>query len=190
MTTPTGTDQGGAVDHAGRAGTTGITPRAGDAFPDLELPDHTGYTRRLSDVLAGDPGLLHFYRGWWCPKEQAFLRRLVRLQDEMEVAYGRIVSVSVDAPEVQAAFRAGLGSRWTFLSDDGRRHLDALGLRETTDTLHHPYLPAAFLLGPDLRIETAFNGYWYWGRPTDEEVRQGMRAMSRRIRPDWDPPPA
>ena len=31
--------------------------------------------------------MLQFYRGWWCPKEQAFFRRLMRLQDEAEVAY-------------------------------------------------------------------------------------------------------
>lgn len=161
----------------------------GDRFPDLELPDHTEAVRSLSELVAGDPTLLTFFRGWWCPKEQAFFRRLVRLQDEMEVAYGRIISVSVDPPLVQAAFRAGVGARWTFLSDEGRRHLDALGLREGTDTLHHPYRPAAFLLRPDLTVASAFNGYWYWGRPTDEEIRQGMRAITRAIRPDWDPPP-
>jgi hypothetical protein len=58
--------------------------------------------------------LLQFYRGFWCPKEQAFFRGLVHLQDEAEVAYTRFVSVSVDPLEVQAAFRAGLGARWTF----------------------------------------------------------------------------
>ena len=39
------------------------------------------------------------------------------LQDEFEVAYAAIVVVSVDPPEVQSAFRAGLGARFTFLSD-------------------------------------------------------------------------
>src|SRR5688500_7184907 len=72
----------------------GLQP--GDVLPDLELTDHTGGVRRLSDVVAGDPALVHFYRGFWCPKEQAFFRRLVRLQDELEVAYVRVVSVSVD----------------------------------------------------------------------------------------------
>ena len=83
----------------------------GGRFPDLELPDHSGNRRRLADLAAGDPLLLHFYRGFWCPKEQAFFRRLVRLQDEAEVAYTRFVSVSVDPPQVAAAFRAGLGAR-------------------------------------------------------------------------------
>jgi peroxiredoxin len=169
---------------AGRAG------RPGTVFPDLELPDHAGNPRSLSELVAGDPTLLHFYRGWWCPKERAFLRRLVGLQDEAEVAYTRFVSVAVDPPEVQAALRAGLDARWTFLSDAGRRYLDRLGLREVTDTLHHPYLPACFTLLPDLTVHAAYDGYWFWGRPTMEELRADFRAITRAVRPDWEPPAA
>ena len=44
----------------------------GATFPDLELPDHSGTPRRLSELVGGDPALLHAFRGWWCPKEQAF----------------------------------------------------------------------------------------------------------------------
>jgi peroxiredoxin len=162
--------------------------RAGGRFLDLELPDHAGNLRCLSELAAGDPLFLNFYRGFWCPKEQAFFRRLVRLQDEAEVAYTRFVSVSVDPPEVAAAFRAGLDARWTFLSDAGRRYLAELDLLETTDTVHHPYLPASFLLGPDRTIHQVWNGYWFWGRPTNEELRQGLRAVTRAIRPDWEVP--
>ena len=155
-------------------------------FPDLDLPDHTGRARLLSEVAGGDPVALVFSRGWWCPKEQRFLRGLVELQDEFEVAYTRMVVVSIDPPEVQAAFRAGLGARFLFLSDADRRWLDRLGLRETTDTVHHPYRPAAFTLYPDLRVHREYNGYWYWGRPTHEELRRDMREISIAIRPDWE----
>jgi peroxiredoxin len=160
----------------------------GGTFPDLALPDHAGNARRLSDLVAGDPVALVFFRGWWCPKEQAFFRRLVAFQDEVEVAYTRIVAVSVDPPPVQAAFRAGLGARWTFLSDEGRAYLEPLGLREATDTLHTPYLPTVFTLLPDLTIHRRYDGYWFWGRPTLEELRRDFREMSRQVRPDWEPP--
>ena len=160
----------------------------GEVLPDLELPDHAGRARRLSELVAGDPTVVQFYRGWWCPKEQAFLKRLLALQDEAEVAYSGIISISVDAPEVQAAFRAGAGARWTFLSDAERVWLDRLGLREKTDTLHEPYLPAVFVVDPDLRVQSAYNGYWFWGRPTTEELRQDLRTATRAIRPDWEPP--
>jgi len=158
---------------------------AGEPFPDLDLPDHVGRQRRLSEVSGGDPLALFFCRGWWCPKEQRYLRELARIQDEFEVAYSRIVVVSVDPSEVQAAFRAGLGARFTFFSDAERRWLDELDLRETTDTVHDPYLPSAFTLFPDLRIHRAYTGYWFWGRPTMEELRQDMRAITMAIRPDW-----
>jgi peroxiredoxin len=158
----------------------------GERFPDLDLPDHTGRERRLSEVAGGDPAALFTSRGWWCPKEQRYMRELCRLQDEVEVAYTRIVVVSVDPPEVQAAFRAGLGARFLFLSDAERRWLPRLELEETTDTLHRPYRPAAFTLFPDLTIHASYNGYWYLGRATMEELRQDLRAISRAVRADWE----
>ena len=118
------------------------------------------------------------------------MRGLCRLQDEFEVAYARIVVVSIDPPEVQSAFRAGLGARFTFLSDTERRWLPRLGLRETTDTVNHPYVPAVFTLFPDLTIRRAYDGYWYWGRPTLEELRQDLRAITSAIRPDCEAPAA
>jgi peroxiredoxin len=160
----------------------------GARFPDLRLPDHAGNERSLSELAAGDPVVLNTFRGWWCPKEQAFFRRLLELQDEMDVAYARMVSLSVDPPAVSAAFRAGLGARWTFLSDPDRSALERLGLRETTDTVNDPYVPAVFTLRPDLTVHAAYNGYWFWGRPALDELRRDMRDITRLIRPDWDAP--
>jgi peroxiredoxin len=162
----------------------------GGAFPDIALDDHAGNRRLLSALAGGDPVVLQFFRGWWCPKEQAFFRRLLALQDEAEVAYSRLVSVSVDPPAVSAAFRAGLGARWTFLSDPARCVQAELGLRETTDTLNDPYVPAVFTLYPDLTIHRAYDGYWFWGRPTTEELRRDMREISAAIRADWAAPAA
>ncbi|MGZ4590980.1 MAG: redoxin domain-containing protein [Actinomycetes bacterium] len=161
---------------------------AGNHFPDLELPDHNAVTRRLSELTEGDPLVLVFFRGWWCPKEQTYFHRLARLQDEMEVAYSRLVSVSIDEPLTQSAFRAGLGARWTFLSDSDRRYITDLDLVETTDTLHRPYVPTTLTLRPDLTIHSVYNGYWFWGRPTLEDLRQDLRAITRDVRPDWEVP--
>jgi peroxiredoxin len=166
-------------------------PGAGHAFPDFSLLDHAGNPRQLSELVAGDPTVLHFYRGWWCPKEQRYFRQLLALQEEAEVAYVRMLSVSVDAPEVAAAFRAGLGARWTFLCDPERTVQAQLGLRETTDTTHHPYVPRVFVLSPaGLEIVSVYDGYWYSGRATMEELRQDLRRVQRAIRPDWEAPTA
>jgi peroxiredoxin len=160
----------------------------GDRFPDLRLLDQAGNERSLSELVAGDPTVLQFYRGFWCPKEQAFMRMLVGLQDELEVAYVRVVSVSIDPPAVASAFRAGLGARWTFLCDPERTYTEALGLREVTDTVYRPYLPTVFTLFPDLRVHRRYDGYWFLGRPTAEELRLDLRKIASEVRPDWDPP--
>jgi peroxiredoxin len=160
--------------------------KPGEQFPDLDLPDHTGRQRTLSEVAGGDPLALFTSRGWWCPKEQRYLRELCKLQDELEVAYARVAVVSVDPPEVQAAFRAGLGARFVFLSDAERRWLPRLRLEESTDTLHHPYRPASFTLYPDLTVHTAYNGFWYLGRATMEELRHNLREISRTVREGWE----
>ena len=172
---PVGTDVVGALAVGGHV-------------PDVQLRDHANNERWLSELVGGDPTVLHFYRGWWCPKEQAFFRRLLALQEDTEVAYSRIVSLSVDPPEVNAAFRAGLGSRWTFLSDPDRQVQTQLRLRETTDTLNHPYVPAVVVISPDLRLHAVYNGYWYWGRPTHDELVRHLRDISRALRPDWEAP--
>ncbi len=163
-------------------------PASGDQLIDFELPDHNGNRRRLSELVGGDPAVLHFYRGFWRPKDQAQFRGLVQFQDQVEVAYTRMISVSVDRPEVEAAFRAGIGARWTFLSDESRELQAQLGLLETTDTVHRPYIPTVFTLFPDLKIHTAYNGYWFWGRPTNAELAADLRAITRTIRADWEAP--
>jgi peroxiredoxin len=166
----------------------GLPFAAGDALPDFELPDQNGNARRLRELVGTDATVLQTFRGWWCPKEQRFFRRLIALQDEAEVSYVRFVSLSVDPPPVSAAFRAGLGARWTFLCDPDRDVVERLGLRETTDTLNDPFVPAVFVLRPDLQVHSAYNGYWFWGRPTADELVRDLRAVTRDIRADWDAP--
>jgi thiol-disulfide isomerase/thioredoxin len=82
----------------------GFTPddrQRGTTVPDLELSDHAGTDWRLGELTTGGhPTVLNFYRGWWCPREQRFMRNLMKLREEMEVAYTRIVSVTGDPPEI------------------------------------------------------------------------------------------
>jgi hypothetical protein len=43
-----------------------------------------------------------------------------------------------------------------------------------------------FVLGPNLRIEDIYNGYWYRGRPTIDEMHRDPRKVLRCNRPDFD----
>jgi hypothetical protein len=42
------------------------------------------------------------------------------------------------------------------------------------------------VLEPGLRVYKIYNGYWFFGRPTVEELRLDLRAVLQRCRPDWD----
>ena len=80
---------------------------------------------------------------------------------------------------MQAAFKAGLGARFPFLSDADRALTKALGIGETTDKAHGPLpVPYTFALLPDLTIHRIFNGWYFVGRPTPEELRQTIRQMT------------
>ncbi len=37
-----------------------------------------------------------------------------------------------------------------------------------------------------LVIYSVHNGYWFWGRPSFEDLRRDLREVTRDIRPDWD----
>ena len=166
--------------------------RVGDVFPDFELPDHGGRQRRLSGYTRpsplderlgfddGYPLILVFGRGYFCPRDQEQMRGLVRFQSELAVNYCKLVSVSADSPRVAAAFRAGLGARWSFLSDEGREVIERVGiLDETEGEYARVSRPFTFVLMPDLTIHRIYDGWFFVGRPTLEELRQDLREIMR-----------
>jgi hypothetical protein len=38
-----------------------------------------------------------------------------------------------------------------------------------------------------LVIHSVYNGYWFWGRPSTEDLRHDLREVTREIRTHWDP---
>lgn len=161
----------------------------GNPFPDLRLPEHTGDELSLSKIADGQPLVLAFVRGWWCPKEQVRLRMLVSMQEAIQREYGAIAVVTVDGPYVNGAFRAGLGADFPFLSDPERAVAQELDLLELTDAKHRPYLPYTFVLDSRLVIHRVWCGFWYWGNPTPEELRLALREITRAEQPTFDPQP-
>jgi peroxiredoxin len=159
----------------------------GNSFPDLRLPEHTGRELALSHIAAANPLVVCFVRGWWCPKEQIRLRNLVAMQDEIRREYGRIVVITTDEPYVNGAFRAGLGADFPFLSDASRAVAEELDIVELTDEKHRPALPLTFVCDSRLVIRRSWCGFWFWGNPTPDELRQTLREITRDEQPSFDP---
>jgi peroxiredoxin len=110
------------------------------------------------------------------------------LQDELRVNYCNLAVVSTDPPEICAAFRAGMGATFTFLSDHERKAIRQLDIVEVTppDAKYGLLaIPYTFSLAPDLTIYKIYNGWWFVGRPTLEELRQDLRAMMQAYRHDY-----
>jgi peroxiredoxin len=158
----------------------------GGVFPDYELSDHRGKHRTLSELQGADPLVLVLSRGGFCPKDRRQHEGLLQLHRETQVGYCRLVTVSTDNLLETNEFRTGVGANWTFLSDPGRKVQKDLDIAEYTDPDHNPMIPHTLVLEPGLRVHKIYNGYWFFGRPTVEELRLDLRAVLQRCRPDWD----
>jgi peroxiredoxin len=158
----------------------------GAVFPDYELTDHAGGRRKLSDLQGRDPLVLVLSRGSFCPKDRRQAEGLLELHREMEVGYCRLVTISTDNLSTTNENRSGLGANWTFLSDAGRKVQKDLDIAEYTDSTHDPMIPHTIVLEPGLIVYKIYNGYWFFGRPTMEELRQDLRAVLQKCRTDWD----
>src|SRR5262249_48254144 len=90
-------------------------------------------------------------------------------------------------PEVNAAFRIGLGADFPFLSDQDRKVVQQLDMTETSKSRGITAIPYTFCLMPDLTVHNLYCGYWYVGRPTLDELRKDLREMMKKVRPDFDP---
>jgi peroxiredoxin len=134
----------------------------GSTFPDYELPDHENVPRRLSELQGGDPMILTLARGT------------------------RIVTISSATHHESQGLRLSVGAQWPFLSDPERIVQKDLDIQEYTDPEHDPMIPHTLVLEPGLVIHSIYNGYWFWGRPSIEDLRHDLRAVMSEIRRDWD----
>ena len=107
------------------------------------------------------------------------------LQPELAVNYCKLVVVWTDNPASTRAARQELGAAFPFLCDHERNVIVELDIVDTTDA-NHPRIaiPYAFVLDAERVIFKIYNGWWYVGRPTVEELRMDLRALLSQ-RQDW-----
>ncbi|MBX7220034.1 MAG: redoxin domain-containing protein [Blastocatellia bacterium] len=158
----------------------------GARFPDYELTDHNAKRRTLSSLQGPDPMVLVLGRGSYCPKDRRQAEGLVQLHRELEVGFCRLVTITTDNLTETNDNRSGVGAHWPFLSDPGRKVQKDLDIVEYTDPVHNPMIPHVIVLEPGLVIYRIYQGYWYFGRPIMEDLRQDLRAVNQKCRTDWD----
>ena len=110
---------------------------------------------------------------------------VTHLQPELAVNYCQLVVVWTDDAASTRAARQELGAAFTFLCDHERKVIAELDIVDTTDA-NHPRIaiPYTFVLDVGRVIFKTYNGWWYLGRPTVDELRMDLRTLMSR-RPDW-----
>jgi peroxiredoxin len=160
----------------------------GAAFPNYSLLDHTGHRRTLSELQGEDPMIIVLAREAYSAKDQVQQKSLTQLWAEMKpgVGYCRLVTITTSDPQETLNYRSGVGAEWPFLSDPDRIVQRDLDIAEYTDPEHDQMVPHTIVCEPGLIIYKIYNGYWFFGRPTVEELRQDLRAILIKYHWDWD----
>ena len=110
---------------------------------------------------------------------------VAHLQPELEVNYSKLAVVWTDDPASTRAARRKLGANFPFLCDHQRKVIADLDIVDTTDVTHPRIaIPYTFVLDGERVIFKIYNGWWYLGRPTVEELRMDLRALLSQRR-DW-----
>lgn len=73
--------------------------KVGDTVPEGMIGLESGEWVKLSEQLAGEPALLIFYRGGWCPFCVKQLAELNDIADEISAEGIRLLAISADKPE-------------------------------------------------------------------------------------------
>ena len=160
----------------------------GATFPDYELPDHTGKHRKLSELQGGDPMILVLSRGRLLPEGPPPARGFVQLFREMEVGYCRLVTHQHRQPARDQ--RVPLGRRRALavpVRSRAARYRRISTSPSTPIPTHNPMVPHTLVLEPGLVVHKIYNGYWFFGRPTLEELRQDLRAVTAKVPPGLGP---
>lgn len=103
------------------------------------------------------------------------------LQPELAVNYCKLLVVTVDDAETTTGLRERVGATFPFLIDADYKLINELDIVDNTDPKHSPIpIPYAFVLDRTREIYKVYNGWWYVGRPTVEELRMDYRALLSR----------
>ena len=107
------------------------------------------------------------------------------LQPELPVSYCKLMVVTVDDAVTTQKLRTELGADFPFLIDADRTVINELDIVDNTDAKHPTIpIPYTFVLDRNREIYKIYDGWWYVGRPTVEELRMDYRAVMSR-RPDY-----
>lgn len=111
------------------AGTPAGVATAGTAMPDGELLDAHGAATTLAAVTAGQPAVVVFYRGAWCPYCNVALRAYEQdLVPELAKRGATLVALSPQKPDGSLTMQETNALSYAVVSDPGNQIAGKLGI--------------------------------------------------------------
>lgn len=102
--------------------------RPGQLAPNFTLPDAAGQPVSLSELLAGGPVVLVFYRGNWCPYCSVQLRAYDQALAQFETYGATLVAISPQTPDLTQRTAEEKELHFPVLSDVGNQVARQYGL--------------------------------------------------------------
>ncbi|HWE96579.1 MAG TPA: peroxiredoxin-like family protein [Tepidisphaeraceae bacterium] len=99
-------------------------PKVGDKAELFELPDATGKTVKLEDLLKNGPVVLSWYRGGWCPYCNISLHGLVDAEPKIRELGATLVAITPETPDNASKTIKADAIPFTVLSDQGNKVAD------------------------------------------------------------------
>jgi peroxiredoxin len=141
----------------------------GDTFPELTLTLTGDRRLDLPEALAGDFGVILFFRGAWCPYCNAQLRAFERAGERLADAGARVVALSVDDEETTAKLVEEHGLTFPVgHSADARQLARLTGAFVNDDPLY--VQSTGFVLDPDGRVIVSVYSSGAIGRLVPDDV--------------------
>lgn len=154
----------------------------GGELPDFVATDDEGRPFALAS-LRGQPFLLKFFRGHWCPYCVAELRRWSELSSELDARGVAVVAVSAEPADEIRRGRVKHGLRATFLADPQLAVTDLFGLRNPRNLTPRPGvviplpIPTTILVGADGIVRWVDQSTDYMRRSDPAVVRAALRLL-------------
>lgn len=175
------------------------TLKVGNKVANFELPNASGKTVKLEELLDKGPVVINFYRGVWCPYCNLELNAYQKHLSEIEELGARLVAISPQTPDSSLSAVEKNELKYEVLSDVGNKIAGQFGLvLQLSPALQELYtkfginipqhnggeswdlpLPGTYVIDTDGTVKFAFALADYTQRAEPEDVISALREISK-----------
>lgn len=173
--------------------------KVGAIAPDFVLPNVSGDSIQLYELLGNGPVVITFYRGGWCPYCSIALRGLQRELKEFKALGAELVAISPELPDNSLTTAEKNGIEFQVLTDTGNKVAATFGVAvSVSKEVQEVYrgfgnsldlingvsgaeslpAPSTFVIGKDKIVRLAFVDADYTKRLDPLDALKALRSLA------------